>query len=127
MKLEIQTDLAPVPNGHYSQAVAHNGVLYLSIQLPLDPVTKELPDGIEAQVAQVLNNCEAILAAGGSALALVLSATVYLTDDADWPAVDAEFSRRFGTTRPARGVVFVPSLRLGASVAMLMIAAIRPC
>ena len=74
---KIQTDKAPNPAGHYSQAVVHNGMVFVSGQIPIDPLTGEKINGpIEEQTAQVLKNLTAILEASGSSLAQVLKVTV---------------------------------------------------
>lgn len=122
--LAIHSDKAPAPNGHYRQAVVHAGVAYLSMQLPWDPEHQVIADGVDAQADQLIRNCRAVLAAAGSGLDLVLSATVYLSDIADWPRVDRAFSNHFGEHRPARAVVAVHALHLGAQIGMQMIAAV---
>lgn len=124
MRIEpVETDRAPRPNGHYSQAVVHGDLVYLSMHLPFTPDGSCLPAGIEAQADQVLANCEAILAAAGSGLERTLSVTLYLTDVADWAAVNGVFARRFGTHRPARAMVPVNALHHGARVGLQLIAA----
>ena len=117
----VRTSQAPRPNGHYSQAVVYQGQVFLSMQLPLSPEDGSLSEGLEAQVERVISNCNAILIAAGSGLSQVLSVTIYLAEVADWNHVDALFARRFGEHRPARGVVPVSALHLGAKVGMQMI------
>ncbi len=119
----VDTDRAPRPNGHYSQAVVHNGLVHLSMQLPFAPGSDELTPDVEGQMDQLLTNCEAILSAAGAALNRALSVTIYLTDVADWPAANAIFARRFGDHRPARAMVPVSGLHRGARVGMQLIAA----
>jgi 2-iminobutanoate/2-iminopropanoate deaminase len=119
----IETPNAPPCNGHYSQAVVAGGLVFLSNQLPLIPGTPGLmPEGLEAQVRQVLANCEAILRAAGSGLDRVISASVQVTDMAGWPVVDLLWAESFGLHRPARGVTAVAALHLGALVAVQMTA-----
>jgi len=84
-----------------------------------------MPDGIEAHARQVIANCRAILHAAGSDVADVLNVTIYLADVADWSAVNEVFEQAFAGHRPARGMVPVPALHLGARVAMQMVAATR--
>ena len=119
----IHSDAAPPANGHYSQAVAANGFLFLSGQLPIVPGAEpRIPDGIEAQAEQVLANIAAILEAAGSGVDRLVSVTVFVTDIAFWPAVDRVYSARLGNHRPARAVLVSPQLHLGASVVMQAIA-----
>ena len=77
--MEIINDTRiPPSNGHYSQCIKHNGILYLSGQLPINPVTKEIPDTIEAQADLVLNNVEKILEAAQSSKNKVLQVRMYI-------------------------------------------------
>jgi 2-iminobutanoate/2-iminopropanoate deaminase len=122
----VETRNAPAPNGHYSQAVVANGLVFLSAQLPIDPRSQQLATGLEAQVHQVIANCRAILQASGSGLDHVLSASIYLTDITAWPLVDAIWTEAFEDHRPARGVFGVDALHLGASIAIQMSAIVRP-
>ena len=93
----IQTPNAPTPAGHYSQAIVHNGVVYIAGQLPIDPVTGEkLLGSIEAQTERTLRNLEAILNAANSNLSRVLKMTVYVSDISQWPAVNATYARVMG-------------------------------
>lgn len=125
MRRPIETPNAPLPNGHYSQGVEHDGLIFLSMQLPLIPGGPRMPDGVEAQTGQVIENCRAILKAAGSDVGDVLNVTIYLADVADWSAVNEVFERAFACHRPARGMVSVPALHLNARVAMQMVAAKR--
>lgn len=111
----IETDDAPAPGGHYSQAVEAGGVLYLAGQLPFT-LEGTMPEGIAAQARQVLSNAKAILNAAGSGLDHVLTATVFVDDIANWPAVDAIWREAFGDHRPARAVAVSPQLHHGALV-----------
>lgn len=121
----LETGAAPTPNGHYSQAVVANGLIFLSAQLPIVPGTNgSIPDGIEAQARQALYNLRAILEASGANLACVVSASIYVTNIADWPRVDRVWAEVFGDCRPARGVFGIETLHLGASIAIQMIAAV---
>lgn len=115
---EVRTDSAPAPVGPYSQGVRHDGLIFASGQIPLDPATGEIVGpGIEAQTRQVLTNLRAILEAGGSGLEHALKVTVYLTDMADFPLVNAIYAEAFdGDPAPARATVQVSALPLGAQV-----------
>src|SRR5262249_20275483 len=110
----VFTPQAPSPAGHYSQAVVHNGIVYVAGQLPIDPVTGEKKLGsIEVQTEQALKNVAAILEAAGSDLAQVLKVTVYVSDIEQWGRVNAVYARFFGAHRPARTVVPTRELHHG--------------
>lgn len=113
----VATDRAPRAIGPYSQGVACSGLLFLSGQVPLDPATGELVRGtVREEVARVLENLKAVLEAAGSGLDRVLKTTVYLTDLADFEAMNGEYARYFGSNRPARSTVQVAGLPRGARV-----------
>lgn len=121
----VTTD-APAPAGHYSQAVVHQGLVYVAGQLPHDPARPGAVlagDDAEAQTERALRNVEAILLASGSALDRLLSVTIYVTDVALWPRVNAAYARVLGAHRPARAVVPVPTLHHGYLVEIQAIAA----
>lgn len=106
MKKIIETANAPKAIGPYSQAVAHNGLVYVSGQIPLDPSTNNLLDGdIAVQTAQVLENLKAILEAAGSSLDRVLKTTVYLRDMNEFPQMNEVYARYFTANWPARATV----------------------
>ncbi len=123
---EIRTDAAPHPAGPYSQALAHNGLLFLSGQIPIDPATGSLVDGeIEAQTQQVIANLSKLLEAAGSSLQQVLRTTVYLVDLSLFARVNAVYAEHFsGTPRPARVTIQAAALPLGAQVEIDAIASI---
>ncbi len=122
----VQTDGAPAPAGHYSQAVVHGGVVYVAGQLPLDPDTGEVvAGGIAEQAAQTLRNVEAVLQAAGSGLDCLLSVTLYVTSRAQWPEVNRVYAEMLGAHRPARAVIPVPELRPGCLVEVQAVAALR--
>lgn len=109
----IATDLAPAALGHYSQAISHNGLVYVSGQLPLDPKTGLVPEGIEKQTALVLANLNAVLTAANSHKDSVLKVTVYIADISLWGAMNEAYASFFGEHRPARAAVPVPTLPKG--------------
>ena len=119
----LHSDEAPAPNGHYSQATAYGGLVFVSTQLPTVPGMAALPPTPADQAIQAIANVRAILNVHGGDLHHVLSATMFVTDIACWPEVDRAFASSFGEHRPARGVTVTPSLHLGAFVAMAAIAA----
>lgn len=124
MDRTVFTELAPAPAGHYSQAVIHNGTVYVAGQLPIDPATGEKNLGsIEEQTDQVLANLAAILKASGSSMNRVVKTTVYVSDIADWAKVNAVYAKHFGAHKPARAVVPVPELHYGFKIEIDAIAA----
>ena len=102
----IETKNAPAAGGHYSQAVVHNGLVFVSGQLSIDPQTGERKLGsIEEQTEQVLKNVEAILKAANSDFSRVLKMTVYVADIELWAAVNEVYTRVLGEHRPARAII----------------------
>jgi 2-iminobutanoate/2-iminopropanoate deaminase len=123
----IYTPAAPRPAGHYSQAIAHGGLLWISGQLPIEPVTGVQNHGpIEEQTACALRNVDAILSAGGSSRARVLRVTIYVAEIAHWPRVNAVYAEFFAEHRPARAVVPVLALHHGSLIEIEAVAAIDP-
>jgi 2-iminobutanoate/2-iminopropanoate deaminase len=113
----VETTEAPSPGGHYSQAVIANGFVFISGQLPVKLGGQhEIPEGIEAQTRQALANVGAILRAAHSSLDNVVSVTVFVTDIANWPAVNRVYAEVFGKHRPARVVAVSPQLHFGSLV-----------
>jgi 2-iminobutanoate/2-iminopropanoate deaminase len=127
MNLEsILTPNAPAPAGHYSQAIVHNGVVYVAGQLPIDPATGEKLNGsIEEQTERVLRNIEAILTAANSDLSRVLKMTVYVADISQWGAVNTVYARIMGDHKPARAIVPVKELHYGFLIEIDAIAAVN--
>jgi 2-iminobutanoate/2-iminopropanoate deaminase len=120
----IETRNAPTPAGHYSQAIVHNGVVYVAGQLATDPKDKNRPVGsIEEQTERTLRNVEAILVAAGSGLDRVLQMTIYISDIDLWGGVNAAYARVMGAHRPARAVVPVKDLHYGYQIEIQAIAA----
>jgi 2-iminobutanoate/2-iminopropanoate deaminase len=120
----ILTPNAPAPGGHYSQAVVHNGLIYVAGQLPIDPKTGEKKLGsIEEQTEQTLNNVRAILQAAGSDLNRVLKMTIYVSEISLWGKVNEVYARFMGDHRPARAVVPVKDLHYGFQIEIEAIAA----
>jgi len=122
----IETRDAPTAAGHYSQAIVHNGVVYVAGQLPIDPTNRNRPVGsIEEQTEQTLRNVEAILVAAGSGLDRVLQMTIYISDIELWSGVNATYARVMGDHKPARAVVPVKDLHYGYQIEIQAIAATR--
>jgi len=123
MKIEISTPNAPRPAGHYSQAIVHGDIVYVSGQLAIDPQTGEKRLGsIEEQTEQALKNVAEILKAANSDLSQVLKTTVYISDIALWERVNAVYARFFGEHRPARAVVPTRDLHYGFQIEIEAIA-----
>jgi 2-iminobutanoate/2-iminopropanoate deaminase len=122
MKKIISTTDAPAAVGPYSQAVEAAGTLYVSGQIPLNPATGKMPEGIEAQTEQVFANIGAILAAAGYTFDDVVKSTVLLADIADFAAVNAIYARYYTRDMPARAAYQVAALPLGARVEIETIA-----
>jgi reactive intermediate/imine deaminase len=113
----IQTGDAPGAIGTYSQAVKVGGAVYLSGQIPLDPVTMEMVGGgFEAQAVRVFENLRAVARAAGGGFADVVKLNVYLVDLANFPQVNAVMGRYFEAPYPARAVVQVAALPRGAAI-----------
>jgi 2-iminobutanoate/2-iminopropanoate deaminase len=119
----ISTKKAPEPAGHYSQAIVHNDLVFVSGQLPVNPETGEkVVCSIEEQTRQVLSNLQFILEAAGSSMDRVLKVTVYISDISLWGRLNAVYSEFFKDHRPARAVVPTKELHYGFQVEMEAIA-----
>ena len=114
---------APAPVGPYSHAVRVGELLFCSGQIPLDPVTGQLagPD-IQTQTTRVLENVKAVLMAEKLELAAVVKTTVFLTDLADFGAMNGVYGRYFTAEFPARSTVQVTALPLGARIEIEVVA-----
>jgi 2-iminobutanoate/2-iminopropanoate deaminase len=121
--VSIHTDDAPGAIGPYSQAVAVDGWVFCSGQIPLDPATGGLVEGdIGVQTDQVLKNLTAVLEAAGASLARVVKTTVFLSDMDDFGGMNEVYSKHFGGHRPARAAVAVKTLPKGVDVEIEAIA-----
>lgn len=126
MKRIISTTQAPAAIGPYSQAVDAGGMVFLSGQIPLDPTTGELETGgVAAQTERVMKNLEAVLTAAALTFADVVRCTIYLTNMADFAAVNAVYAERFPSHPPARATVQVAALPKGSQVEIDAIAVRR--
>lgn len=115
--MKIQTKDAPAAIGTYSQAVRAGDTVYLSGQIPLDPASGQMVDGVFAdRVKRVFDNLRAVCRAGGGDLDRVVRITVYLTDLANFTTVNEVMARYFKEPYPARAAVGVASLPRGADV-----------
>jgi len=122
MKKIINTSNAPKAVGPYSQAVEANGTLYISGQLPVDPLTGAMPEGIEAQTRQCLQNVIAILEAANYSLSDVVKSIVLLADMGDFQAMNQVYATYYAENQPARVCYQVAKLPLGAFVEIETIA-----
>lgn len=116
-KTTINTSKAPAAVGPYSQGVAANGFLFSSGQLPIDPATGNMPEGdIEKRAHQCFKNLIAIAEEAGTSLANAVKLTVFLSDIADFKAVNDVYAQYFEAPFPARSAFQVAALPLGADI-----------
>ena len=119
MKTIIHTDAAPAAIGAYSQATRVDNLVFISGQIPLNPQTGEMVgDDAAAQIERVLQNLSAVCKAGGGELDNIVKLTVYLTDLADFPLVNAAMEKYFLRPFPARAAIGVAALPKNARVEM---------
>lgn len=113
----IHTNNAPAAIGPYSQAIKAGNTVYMSGQIPLDPKTMELVKGdISVQTKRVFDNLVAVAEAAGGSLAHAVKVNIFLTDLADFAAVNEVMKQYFNEPFPARACVGVASLPRGAEV-----------
>ena len=121
---KVQPENQPIPKGHYSPGIEHNGLIYVSGQLPMMLDTREPFTGdIEEQTELALRNVEAVLHAAGSDLEHVLQMTIYVSDMELWGRVNETYARVIGEHRPARAIVPVKELHFGTQIEIQAIAA----
>ncbi len=119
----IQTNQAPAAIGPYSQAIEANGMVFASGQIPIDPTTGEFVEGgITEQTRQCLTNASRVMEAAGTDLAHVVKTTVFLSDMANFAAMNEVYSQFFSQPFPARSAVAVKTLPKGALVEVECIA-----
>ena len=125
MKKVISTDLAPAAIGPYAQAVAVDGLVITSGQLPINPATGAFPEGIAEQTKQSLDNVKAILAEAGTGMDRIVKTTVFLSDMNNFGAMNEVYATFFGEgSYPARSAVEVARLPKDALVEIEVIAAL---
>jgi reactive intermediate/imine deaminase len=123
---KIKLPNAPEPKGHYSSAVVHNGLIFVSGQLPRNAETGEVETGsIESQTEVALRNVEQILLEAGSDLNHVLQMTIYVSEMELWDRVNETYARILGEHKPARAIVPVKDLHFGTKIEIQAIAAVR--
>lgn len=115
----IHTELAPAAVGTYSQAIACGNTVYLSGQIPLNPMTMEIvSDQIHEQIDQVFRNLSAVCEAAGGGLSQIVKLQIFLTDLSHFPTVNEIMSQYFTEPYPARSTIGVLALPKGALVEM---------
>ena len=115
-RIAIHTDQAPAAIGPYSQAVRAGNTVYLSGQIPLDPATGELVAGdIQTQTRRAFDNLRAVCEAAGGSLEQVARLGLYVTDLADFAAVNAVMAEYFDAPYPARSTIQVSALPKAAA------------
>ena len=123
MKKVIATTKAPGAIGPYSQAIEANGMVFISGQLPINPATGEMPEGVTAQTEQSLKNLEAILNEAGCTFDNVVKSTCYLADMSYFGEMNDVYGKYFKGDYPARAAFAVKELPKKALVEIEMIAA----
>ena len=122
----IHTDKAPQAIGTYSQAVKHQGLVFISGQIPLDPESMEMvTGGIEAQIRRVFDSLSAVCTAAGGSLDDIVKLTIFLTDLGNFPQVNTIMGQYFTAPYPARAAVEVSALPRGVDVEMDAILAVQ--
>lgn len=112
----IQNENMPKSKGHYSQCIESNGLLFISGQLPIDPVTQEIPVKIEQQTYIVLQKLKVILESACSSINKVVQVRIYISDIELWDNVNKVYSEFFGEHKPVRCVIPVGKLHYGALI-----------
>jgi len=122
MKKIISTDKAPKAIGPYSQAVEANGFIFISGQLPVNPLDASIPQTIKEQTEMVIKNIEAILLSEGLTLKNVVKTTVFMTDLTKFSEMNEVYSKFFSSEPPARATVEVRNLPKGVMIEIECIA-----
>jgi 2-iminobutanoate/2-iminopropanoate deaminase len=115
-KTIIKTDKSPAAIGPYNQGIVAGGFLFTSGQLPINPVTGQVPSSIEEQTIQVLDNLKAIIEEAGSSMEKVVKCTVYLQNFSDFEVMNKIYATYFPTNSPARATVEVSKMAKNALV-----------
>lgn len=121
----INTSAAPAPIGPYNQAIVHNGLLYMSGQIALDPVSGELvQESLAAETHQVMRNLKAVLDAAGTNFNKAIKTTIFLSDMGLFAEVNSIYGSYFEGHFPARETVAVKGLPKGVNVEISMLVAV---
>ena len=118
----LATEKAPAAIGPYSQGMVTGGLVFCSGQIPVDPATGAIPEGIDAQAEQSCKNVAAIMEAAGVGMENVVKTTCFLADIADFVAFNEVYAKYF-TSKPARSCVAVKDLPKGVLCEVEAIAA----
>ena len=121
----VNTNKAPGVIGPFNQGIIAGNLLFTSGQLPMHPVTGAVPEGIEAQTIQVLENLKAIIEAAGASLGDVVKTTVYIQRMSDFAAVNKIYATYFHENAPARACVEVSKMAKDALVEIDAIAVLN--
>lgn len=120
----LHSDNAPKAVGPYSQAIEANGFVFASGQLPIDPATNAFVEGgVKEQTRQSLTNAQSVLKAAGLDLSHVIKTTVFLSDMADFAAMNEVYAEFFNEPYPARSAIAIKTLPKNALVEVECIAA----
>jgi len=126
MKNAVKTEKAPAAIGPYSQGVTIDRMVFTSGQIPVDPATGDIPEGIAAQAEQSLKNVAAVLEAAGCTMADVIKTVIFIQDMASFGTVNEIYGRYFtGPVLPARSTVEVTGLPKGVLIEIEAVA-LRP-
>ena len=118
----INTENAPKAVGPYSQAMEHNGMIFCSGQVGIDPKKGQLVKGIEKQTKQAVRNLENVLISAGLSLNNIIKTTIFLADINDYKKINEIYGSFFNKNKPARSTVQVAALPLNARVEIEAIA-----
>lgn len=110
MKKVISTTNAPAAIGPYSQAIEANGFVFASGQIPVNPETGEIPEGIEAQAEQVMKNVKNLLEAAGTSVDQIVKTGVFIKNMDDFATINGIYAKYFAKDCPARSCVEVARL-----------------
>lgn len=122
---KVHTEKAPAAIGPYSQAIVHNGIVYSSGQIPINPATGNVEvTSIEEQTEQVMKNLSEVLKAANSDMKNVIKTTCFLADINNFAAFNAVYEK-YITTKPARSCVAVKDLPKGVEVEVEVIAVVN--
>lgn len=107
---EIKTSKAPAAIGPYSQAIKSGNLLFTSGQIPINPETGDIPQGVEAQAEQALTNVKNLIEAAGASISNVIKTTVFIKDMNDFAKINEIYAKYFTQPFPARSCVEVAKL-----------------
>jgi len=125
IKSIVKTKKSPAAIGPYNQGIIAGGFLYTSGQLPIHPETGKIPDTIQEQTIQVLENLKAIIVSAGSSLENVVKCTVYLQNFSDFEVMNQVYATYFTNNQPARATVEVSKMAKNALVEIDAIAIVE--